>query len=159
MNSAASDLERYLHTHIPLSRAMGVVVCSVGEGGVRLKAPMAPNVNHRGTVFGGSISALATLSAWAVVHVRLRKTEIPNHIVIQRNTVEYLEPIDGDFEAICEAPPEDEWRRFVDALARRGRARVTLTARLLRANELAGRFEGAFVATRAESAARGGPAR
>ena len=65
------QLERYLHEHIPLSKAMGVSVLSVGEEAVTLRAPLAPNINHRETVFGGSASALAILAAWSLLHTRL----------------------------------------------------------------------------------------
>ena len=57
------SLENYLHEHIPLSKAMGVTVRSVSGEAVTLAAPLAPNINHRETVFGGSASALAILAA------------------------------------------------------------------------------------------------
>lgn len=60
------DLEQYLHEHIPLSRAMGVEVQEADWNGVTLRAPLAPNNNHRETVFGGSASAVAILAAWAL---------------------------------------------------------------------------------------------
>jgi len=41
------ELERYLHEHIPLSRAMQVSVVSVQPESVVLSAPLAPNINHR----------------------------------------------------------------------------------------------------------------
>ena len=66
------DLEHYLHEHIPLSRAMQAQVLAASTEGITLGAPLAPNINHRETVFGGSASALAILAAWALVHTRLR---------------------------------------------------------------------------------------
>lgn len=66
-----SDLEAYLHSHIPLSAAMQVHVDEVTGEHVRLSAPLAPNINHRETVFGGSASALSILSARSLLHVRL----------------------------------------------------------------------------------------
>mgnify|MGYP006388543281 CR=1 FL=1 len=68
----ADELERYLHREIPLSAAIGVRVEVAGPGGVVLAAPLEPNVNHRGTAFAGSISALGMLTAWATVQLRLR---------------------------------------------------------------------------------------
>jgi thioesterase domain-containing protein len=61
----ARELEDYLHVHIPLSAAMQVAVVAVDASGVTLAAPLAPNINHRDTVFGGSASAVAILAAWA----------------------------------------------------------------------------------------------
>jgi thioesterase domain-containing protein len=66
------ELAQYLHEHIPLSRAMGVEVVEATWDGVSLRAPLAPNINHRETVFGGSASAVAILAAWALLYVRLQ---------------------------------------------------------------------------------------
>jgi thioesterase domain-containing protein len=68
----AHDLQAYLHERIPLSRAMEVAVREAGSDGVVLYAPLAPNINHRDTVFGGSASAVAILAAWSALYVRMR---------------------------------------------------------------------------------------
>lgn len=147
MTRSNRELERYLHTHIPLSKAMGMEVRSVDDAGVRLAAPYAPNVNHRGTVFGGSSSALAILSAWTLVHVRLRAERLPANLVIQRNSMEYQRPIEGEFEAFCPAPPPHDWERFLETLRRRARARIILRAQLTGGGQPVGSFLGAFVAS------------
>ena len=59
----SAELQDYLRTRIPLAHAMGVEVRSLGEAGIELYAPLAPNTNHRDTVFGGSASAVAILAA------------------------------------------------------------------------------------------------
>ncbi|HVY82479.1 MAG TPA: thioesterase domain-containing protein [Steroidobacteraceae bacterium] len=140
------DIEQYLHRHIPLSAAMGVRVRAASPERVELAAPLAPNINHHETLFGGSGAAIATLSAWTLAHVRLRHAGVRARLVIQRNAMSYDEPIDGDFVAVCEQPHPDEWARFMKMLERRNRGRVTLTARLLYAGRPAASFEGDFVA-------------
>ena len=67
-----AQLQLYLHQHIPLSAAMQVRVLAATPDEVLLQAPLAPNINHRETVFGGSASALAILAAWSLVHTRMR---------------------------------------------------------------------------------------
>lgn len=146
MSRDLKEIERYLHTHIPITRAMEVTLLAADATGVRLRAPLEPNINHRNTVFGGSASTLAILSAWTLIHTRLREASYPSRIVIQRNSVEYLRPLEGDFEAFCPTPPPDRWKRFLTALDRRGRARITLEASLHGEGQLAGHFEGAYVA-------------
>jgi thioesterase domain-containing protein len=146
MATDLAGVERYLHRHIPVTRAMKVAVKAIDATGVRLSAPLGPNINHRNTVFGGSAATLAILSAWTLIHTRLREAAHPSRIVIQRNTVEYIRPLHGDFEAYCPAPDPERWDRFVGALERRGRARITLRAELSGEGELAGRFEGVYVA-------------
>lgn len=144
-------VERYLHTHIPITRAMKVSVRDVGPGGIRLAAPLAPNINHRNTVFGGSLATVAILSGWTLIHTRLRQAGIESRIVIQRSSVEYLRPLHGDFEALCPPPDEERWRRFLAGLERRGRARIVLHAEVYGDGELAGTFEGAYVALRGDA--------
>ena len=140
------SLEAYLHAHIPLTRAMQVQVVSVDQAGVRLRAPIEPNINHRNTVFGGSAATLAILSGWTLIHTRLRASGFAGRIVIQRNSVDYHQPIHSDFEAFCPAPDPDTWGRFAAALHRRGRARIILTAELSGDDGVAGGFVGAYMA-------------
>ena len=102
-----SALQQFLHDRIPLSTTMGVEVLAATPDGVTLAAPLEPNINHRDTVFGGSASAVAILSAWGLLYVRLRE-EFPNaSIVIQRNTMSYQRPIPSAFTAChsCRTPP------------------------------------------------------
>lgn len=146
MSDELRRLERYLHTHIPLTRAMEVSVVSVDASGVRLRAPIGPNINHRSTVFGGSAATLAILSGWTLIHTRLREATFPSRIVIQRSQVDYISPLHTDFEAFCPAPDPERWRRFLTGLRRRGRARLILSAELSGDEGVAGTFEGAYVA-------------
>jgi thioesterase domain-containing protein len=139
-------VQRYLYQNIPLSAAMGVQVRSATLDHVKLAAPLAPNVNHNETVFGGSAAALATLSAWTLLHLRLENARLDVRLVIQRSRMEYEMPIPGDFEAICDFGDEQGWERFRTTLARRGRARLTLNARLMHLRDRVASFEGEFVA-------------
>lgn len=140
------ELEQYLHAHIPLSKAMEVSVASIEAQAVVLRAPLAPNINHRETVFGGSASALAILAAWCLLHTRLRGEGISSRVVIQRNTMEYYLPILGEFTARASLERSEEWSKFTRTLARRGKSRVTVTAVLEREGRAVGKLTGEFVA-------------
>jgi thioesterase domain-containing protein len=142
----AAELERFIHEHIPLTRAMGVTVVSVGQDALLLGAPLAPNINHRETVFGGSASALAMLAGWGLLHVRLQDAGMSARLVIQRNHMEYERPIAGDFTARASLGEAGAWPKFRAALERRGKARVTVAALVSCADGIAGRFSGEFVA-------------
>lgn len=141
-----ATVEHYLHEHIPLSKAIAVSVTSINESGVILSAPLVPNINHRSTVFGGSISAVAILSAWTFVHVQLQILSIPCRIVIQSNSVEYIKPIEEEFQAHCITPPRQNWERFISAVSNRGKGRVMLDVELYSGGLLAGKFQGEYVA-------------
>ena len=140
------DLEHYLHEHIPLSKAMQVSVVEIGTEQLVLEAPLAPNINHRETVFGGSASALAILAAWSLVHVRLRAARLPSRLVIQRNTMEYERPMVGTFRARASLDTGAAWSRFLRILARRGKARIHVLATLEYEGQVTGRLTGEFVA-------------
>src|SRR5689334_19499962 len=107
------EIEQYLHRHIPLSVAMGIRVKLATPGRVELAAPLAPNINHHETLFGGSAAAVATLSAWTLVHVGLMDAKVEAATVIQRNVMSYEEPIRGDFVAVCTRIDEPAWERFL----------------------------------------------
>lgn len=141
-----SDLQDYLHTHIPLSAAMQVEVFTATPEIIELHAPLAPNVNHRGTAFGGSIATLATLAGWSLLRVRLDGMDPLPHLVIRRNTMEFLHPIPGAFSARTHFPEEVDWPAFLTTLAQRGKARVQLVVEVISANTVAARLEGTFVA-------------
>jgi thioesterase domain-containing protein len=141
-----ADLERYLHEHIPLSLAMGVTVRSATTESVVLDAPLAPNINHRETVFGGSASALAILAAWSLVRVKLAAAGIDCRIVIQRNCVDYDAPAAGEFSAASALEDPASWDRFVRTLARHGKGRIRVRATIESGGCACGRFEGSFVA-------------
>lgn len=144
---ALVELQRYLHREIPLSEAMGVSVLHAADDGVRLAMPLGPNLNHRGTLFGGSGAALAILAGWSLVHERLRGEEgLTPHLVIQRSTMEYVEPVVGDVEARCGQLPAEAWERFVRTLRRKGKARIEVDVEVVWEGRIAGRLSGTFAA-------------
>lgn len=145
------ELEQYLHEHIPMSKAMRVSVVGVQSDGIILAAPLAPNINHRDTVFGGSASAVAILAAWSLLHTRLANSGIATRLVIQRNTMSYELPIAGAFSARSFIQAPDAWESFLRMLKRKGRARIAVSCVLEHAGQAAGHFEGEFVALDAVS--------
>jgi thioesterase domain-containing protein len=145
---SASELERYLREHIPLSLAMGVRVREATRERVALAAPLAPNINHRDTVFGGSAAAVAMLACWTLLHVRLEIQRSSARLVIQRSEMRYERPIPGDFAAHCEFREESAWARFHHMLSRRGRARIELSATVTDGARECAFFRGEFVAVR-----------
>jgi thioesterase domain-containing protein len=140
-----NELETYLHQRIPLSRAMAVEVRSAAPDGVELFAPLAPNINHRDTVFGGSASAVAILAAWSALYVRMRAEMRAGRIVIRRNKMSYERPIIADFTAKSEPPEAAAWAKAIATLGKGRPARVHVTATLECLGERVGVLEGEFV--------------
>jgi thioesterase domain-containing protein len=144
--SAQQALQDYLYAHIPLSKAMAVEVRTATPQGVLLSAPLAPNINHRDTVFGGSASTLAILSAWALLHVSMLDANIKARLVIQKNSMSYDLPMPGEFSAEAAAPAPEKWQRFLATLNKHKRARISISSILHCEGKKVGEFEGDFVA-------------
>ncbi|WP_405231815.1 YiiD C-terminal domain-containing protein [Lentisalinibacter salinarum] len=141
-----SRLERYLHETIPLTVAMGVGVRSEDPERVVLAAPLAPNINHKQTAFGGSVAALATLAAWSLAQLRAWQAGDGITLVIRDSRMEYLRPVTAELVAVCEFDDDAAWQRALAQLRRRGRARLELASRLESAADgTAARFHGTFV--------------
>ena len=64
---APAELEKFLHAKIPLTAAMGIRVVQTGPRQLILEAPLAPNINHLGSVFGGALHTLPTLACYAAL--------------------------------------------------------------------------------------------
>lgn len=142
----AEDLQKYLHEHIPISKAMGVEVLEATGNGVTLCAPLSPNINHRETVFGGSSAAVAILSAWSLLYLRLKLENINRRIVIQKSTMTYECPIIDMFTASSLVRDPADWFRFITMLRRKNRARVGVHSVLRCKGRKVGELEGDFVA-------------
>ena len=140
----ARELETYLYERIPLTRAMAVEVRAAGPGGVEVYAPLAPNINHRDTVFGGSASAVAIVAAWSALHVRMRAAGLDVRLVIRRNTMSYDRPITSGFTATAAPPADEAWDKLVATVERGRPARVNVGAQLHCDGQLVGELDGEF---------------
>lgn len=139
-------LERRLHQDIPLTRALGLGVLGWQDGELRLSLPLAANLNHKSSMFGGSLYCAAVLAGWGWLHLSLREAGIVDgHIVIQQGQIDYTEPVLGDAVALCAAPPAAEWERFLALYRRRGLARIGLHSCILVDATEAVRFSGQYV--------------
>ncbi|WP_293763532.1 YiiD C-terminal domain-containing protein [uncultured Aquitalea sp.] len=123
-------LQQYLLDNIPLSRAMQVEVLDAGGTGVSVWAPLPANINHGGTMFGGSLSAVALLCAWGWAHVRLLGSGLSGHIVVQRSEMDYLLPAASAVRASTEAVDEEDWDKLLRAVRRGRKGRIALSVRL-----------------------------
>lgn len=141
-----SALAAYLAAHIPMAGAMDLEVVVASPERVLLRAPLEPNLNHRGTAFGGSIGSLAILAGWSWLWVILRERARGPTLVIREARTEYLRPIPGAFSAETRPPDDEAFARFLAGLDRHGSGKIELTAEILAGGEIAARFTGLYVA-------------
>ena len=145
MNEMESGLETVLHEEIPLTKDMGIEVVRYDGQALTLKAPIAPNVNHKSTVFGGSLYSVAVLSGWGLLYVKLKEQGLAGHIVIYESTISYHVPVVEDFEAQCKLPEESTFSRFVAGFRKKGMSRICLHANVKSKSSVAVNFKGIYV--------------
>ena len=135
MSRNSRYLESILHHDIPLTRDMGLKVLDWHDHQLRLRLPLEANVNHKSTMFGGSLYCAAVLAGWGWLHLRLREEGIEDgHIVIQEGQISYPLPVTMDAVSICQAPSAAVWKKFLAMYQRYGRARITLHSRIVNAD-------------------------
>jgi trans-aconitate 2-methyltransferase len=142
----ARRLQRYLLEHIPISEELAFSVTEASLDEVVITAPLAPNVNHHGTAFGGSISAAAILAGWSLVYVRLEAEGKFPAVVIRHSETDYIKPIDGPFRARARLADPEKWTQFLLSLSRRGKARTTINVEVEASQGTAAYFQGTYVA-------------
>lgn len=142
----AHEIERHLHEHIPIARAFGVEVLDVGPAGVCLAAPIEPNLNHRMTAFGGSVTSVAMMAGWASVETRLQSEGRSAYTVIHQSSVRFDVPIESAFRAQPLRPTKEAWDRMCRSLERYGRGRVAIRVEVRVGDSLVALLEGSYVA-------------
>ena len=139
-----ATLEHTLHSEIPISQAMGIRVAHYDGATLRLTAPLAPNINHKSTAFGGSLFTLAVLCGWGMVYLKLAEAALHKHIVIQESNIRYLLPVDQDMQAEC-CLEDAAFKHFLLTLNKRDRARLSLDVVITQDNRPAVEFSGRYV--------------
>ena len=117
------------------------------HGLLRLRAPLAANVNDKACAFGGSLVSLMTIAAWGLVSLELGTAGLHAEVFVADSRVRYLKPVFEDI--VVEAAFDDagEHAALADTLRRQGRAGVRLQARTMLADGgVAATFVGRYVA-------------
>jgi thioesterase domain-containing protein len=152
MSFGVDYLQELIAREITLARPMGVIVESATDSTLVLRAPLAPNSNHKGTAFGGSLYSLAVLAGWAWLTRDLAARDINADAVIQESSMRFLLPVVGMLRASVENPAAEESDRFHKMLGRAGRGRIRLRVNVHNAQSAhdtqsaAAVFEGLFAA-------------
>lgn len=145
MNDRLQELQALLYKEIPITQHLHVTVGAYTGHMLRLDAPLAVNINHAGTAFGGSLSTLVTLAGWSMVWFMLQERGIRGEIVIQDSVCKYLTPVTHDFSAFCYCPDIAQGERFDKMLLLHKKGRLELKAEIMDGDTLAVSFVGRYV--------------
>jgi thioesterase domain-containing protein len=93
------DLEKFeaeCRRDIPLLTAMELSLANFDDLALTLEAPLAPNINNKGTAFGGSIASIGLFGGWAVATLAFMDHGIDNtEIVVFKNEITFERPARG----------------------------------------------------------------
>ncbi len=142
----ADEFLSWLKGQIPLINHMGFTPLKYDGKSLAMGAELEPNVNDKGTGFGGSLATVATLCGWSIVTLHLRETGRDDDVVIRDSHLEYLLPVTGDFEAYTELPDAETVAGFDERMAEKGRARLDLVIEIRQGDKVAMRLSGSYTA-------------
>lgn len=149
MDDALDALRRVWAADMPITAALGITVDAWDEDALTLAMPLAPNRNHKGTAFAGSLGAMATLAGWSTLWLLAREAGMRAHVVIQDSSMHYLLPARSDVFARCERPDETALATLWRAFRRYGRGRIPLHVDVLDDEEnVVAAFAGRYVVHR-----------
>lgn len=124
-DTLCQQLQVFMLKNIPLTRAMQMTL-EVHQHTLMIKAPLQPNINDKGTAFGGSISSLMTLAGWCWMWLVNTAHQFSREIVIHQGMSSFLLPVKQELHIVCNGPDQKDWTNYLLVMHRKGRARLSL---------------------------------
>lgn len=125
----------WLKAEIPLLNHMGIEKLNFNGESLTIAAALSPNVNDKGTGFGGSLATLATISGWSLTTLLLRERGLNCDVMIRDCQLNFQAPVTDDFIAKVSLPSELEVEGFLARLAEKGKARLGLNIAILQSEQ------------------------
>ena len=137
-------LQEFFENHLPITDYMGLAVHDYDGQVLRLKAPLAPNINDKQTAFGGSLYNACVMACWGFAYLKTLESNISGNQVVVSGNIKYKAPVDADYIAVCENPGNDVIEHFIDGFERHGKGKITLRSTISCNGKVAVEFEGTY---------------
>lgn len=108
--------------NVPLARAAEISVHSYDGDTLVFHAPLEPNINDKGTAFGGSIYVLCVSTAWGMSAIKAKELGLDGELVVAKAEIEYLRPLSENLSAEVSSPSAESLQHFKDSFERHGKA-------------------------------------
>jgi len=148
-NATIESLQHAYHTLIPISQHMGIQVVSYDGSCLRVTAPLANNINHQQSAFGGSLFSLVALAGWGILQLKTTELELDCNTVIAGGEVGYHLPVFA--ELVCECRLPDDYAAFASRLTDTGKASILLDTGIVLDGASAMTFSGKYVVRQTRS--------
>lgn len=130
-NGYLSGLQDFLYENIPLTKAMALQPESITDSKITIKAPLANNINDKGSVFGGSSSALMIISAWSLIKILCDSHKIDADIVIHENICKWHKPLYDELTIEAELDDSYDFEQVRDKIENNRHFRINCDIKLL----------------------------
>ena len=115
------EFESFLHTNIPLTQAMQLQVDDFCGHQLNMSAPLLPNINDKGTAFGGSGATLKIISGWSLLKLNLLQHDMHHDIVISKSTCRWRKPLTDQLLARASLESSTAFEEFLLKFKEKGK--------------------------------------
>lgn len=148
MTTNTADFLTWLKTQIPLLEHLGISQLRWDGSTLEVPTPLAPNVNDKGTGFGGSQAAIATVAGWTLTTLCLKERGLECDVVIADSHLQYLKPVTSDFVTRVVLADSSEADALAERVQEKGKGKLALVVEVLCGEQVCMRLEGVYVAIR-----------
>lgn len=140
------QLQKKLHNEIPLTKLMNLKINTYDEKELITSAPLAININDKGTAFGGSLSTITIISAWSMCWLISKELGYESkNIVVIKNENTYLRPVTKNIICHTNKPKLKDILIVKEKLEKKGSASIKIVSEIIEDNNVCVKFEGIYV--------------
>ena len=101
--------QAFLYAAIPMVEYMQLQLHEITPRRLSATAPIAPNINDKHTVFGGSSAALMTICGWSLIKCQLEQAGLHNDVVIHQAKTHWQHAQHDDLNIQVSLSDEVDW--------------------------------------------------
>lgn len=140
------DLEKTLHTQIPMTKLMQLQVESLDKKELITTMPLDVNINDKGSAFGGSSNALTIISGWSVCILLSKEMGLGDTMIaIIKNQSSFRAPITKDFICHTYLPSEEQISKMKEKILSKKSITLKLRSEVIQDSKICLDFEGMYI--------------
>lgn len=141
-----NELLNKLHNEIPLTKMMDIQILDYTDESLITTAPLAININDKGTAFGGSLSTMTIISSWSMCWLISKELGYDSkNIVVIKNENAYKKPVTKDIVCYTRKPNKEEIETLKNKLEKKGSASIKIHSQIIEDDETCVDFVGTYV--------------
>ncbi len=122
--------QQWLEAAIPVAGRFGMQRLYWQDTTLLCDVRLEPNLNDKGTGFGGSLTAQSTLLGWCWTTLWLRARGWRRDVVVAEATQRFAAPVTADYRLSCCAAETEGPVRLAARLDERGKGRIKLVQQI-----------------------------